>query len=71
MECWIDDFLKGFTEEISKPVKTSGKEYEYPYEVVFNTYVDGLMAVFNQAFWSKKDYTLEQLRNYMHEIYYN
>lgn len=50
---------------------TSGKEYEYPYEVVFNTYVDGLMAVFNQAFWYKKDYTLEQLRNYMHEIYYN
>ncbi|MBO7689677.1 MAG: TetR/AcrR family transcriptional regulator [Clostridia bacterium] len=50
---------------------TSGKEYEYPYEVVFNTYVDGLMAIFNQAFWSKKDYTLEQLRNYMHEIYYN
>ena len=29
------------------------------------------MAVFNQAFWSKTDYTLEQLRNYMHEIYYN
>lgn len=50
---------------------TSGKEYAYPYEVVFNTYVNGFLEIFNQIFYENQNYTREQILNYMNGLYVN
>lgn len=48
---------------------TRDKNFEMPYEVIFNNYINGFMEVFNQIFYNKKTYTKEQIHNYMRELF--
>ncbi len=48
---------------------TSGVDYEVPIEVVFDTYVDGMFSIFVQTIYGGKNYTREQVRNYLTKLY--
>ena len=48
---------------------TREKEFDFPYEVIFNNYVNGFLEVFNQTFYNKKTYSREQIRKYMRDLF--
>ncbi len=48
---------------------TRDKNFDLPYEVIFNNYITGFLEIFNQCFFEKKSYSREQIHNYMRTIY--
>lgn len=48
---------------------TRDKNFDYPYEVIFNNYVNGIIEVFNQTFYYRKIYTRKQIHNYFTDLY--
>lgn len=48
---------------------TRDKNFDFPYEILFNNYVNGFLEMFNQTFYQGKTYSREQIRNYMRDLY--
>lgn len=48
---------------------TRDKNFDFPYEVLFNNYITGFLELFIQTFYEKKTYTREQIHNYMRTLY--
>lgn len=48
---------------------TRDKNFDFPYEVLFNNYITGFLEMFNQTFYEKKNYSRDQIRTYMRTLY--
>lgn len=48
---------------------TRDKNFDFPYEVLFQNYINGFLEMFNQTFYEGKSYTREQIHNYMRTLY--
>ena len=48
---------------------TRDKNFDFPYEVLFGTYINGFLEMFHQTFYQGKTYSREQIRNYMRDLY--
>lgn len=48
---------------------TRNQNFDFPYEVLFGTYINGFLEMFNQTFYEGKTYSREQIRNYMRDLY--
>ena len=48
---------------------TRDKNFDYPYEVVFNNYINGVIEILNQSFYFGKTYTRKQIHNYFKDFF--
>lgn len=48
---------------------TRDKNFDIPYEIIFNNYINGFLEMFNQTFYNGKTYSREQVRTFMKEFY--
>ncbi len=48
---------------------TRDKNFDFPYEVLFNNYINGFLEIFNQTFYYKKEYTRKQIKTYMCDLF--
>ena len=48
---------------------TRDKNFDYPYEVVFNNYINGVIEILNQSFYFGKIYTRKQIHNYFKDFF--
>lgn len=48
---------------------TRDKNFDYPYEVVFNNYINGVIEILNQSFYFGKTYTRKQIHNYFKDLF--
>ncbi len=48
---------------------TRDKNFDFPYEVLFNNYITGFLELFNQTIYEKKTYSRDQIRTYMRNLY--
>lgn len=48
---------------------TRDKNFDVPYEVIFNNYINGIIEVLNQTFYYNKTYSREQIQNYFKDLF--
>lgn len=48
---------------------TRDKNFDFPYEVLFNNYITGFVEIFNQTLYENRKYSREQIRTYMRTLY--
>ena len=48
---------------------TRDKNFDYPYEVVFSNYVNGVLGVLSQTFYNGNTYSRKQIHTYFTDLY--